>query len=68
MAFGHKARGLRYAAKHRRNLRCMVFIVKGVMSMAKKKTLASATEIDIGISQEQRKKIAEGLSRVLADT
>ena len=36
--------------------------------MARKKTLASATEIDIGISQEQRKKIAEGLSRVLADT
>ncbi len=36
--------------------------------MAKKKTLTSATEIDIGISQEQRKKIADGLSRLLADT
>ena len=36
--------------------------------MAKKKTLASAAEIDIGISQEQRKKIADGLSHLLADT
>ena len=36
--------------------------------MAKKKTLTSAAEIDIGISQEQRKKIADGLSHLLADT
>ena len=36
--------------------------------MSKKKSLQTAADIDIGISQEQRKKIAEGLSRLLADT
>ena len=38
--------------------------------MSKKKTAAPVAEmeIDIGISQEQRKKIADGLSRLLADT
>ena len=36
--------------------------------MSKKKSLQTAADIDIGISQEQRKKIAEGLSHLLADT
>ncbi len=36
--------------------------------MAKKPVLPQATDIDIGISAADRKKIAEHLSRVLADT
>ena len=36
--------------------------------MSKKKALSTAADIDIGISQEQRKKIADGLSHLLADT
>lgn len=36
--------------------------------MAKNTSFTTAADIDIGISQEQRKKIADGLSRLLADT
>ena len=36
--------------------------------MGKKTVMAAASDIDIGISQAQRQKIADGLSRLLADT